>query len=207
MADLVPSADAFLSVLRGRRSVRRFRPDPVSDEAIAAMAEAASWAPSAQNRQAYRLVAVTSPERIRELAEAVRAESELLKRALPDRVPSAYIDNFLHFQGAPLVFAPFHRAGLDPLKAMGLDHPAVGQAELDALSSVAAAIQNLLLCAHALGLAACWMTGPLIAASALARILEVPAGWKLTALIPVGTAAESPAAPRRRPIEQLLRRM
>jgi nitroreductase len=207
MTDPMRSADALLSLLRGRRSIRRFRPDPVPEEAVLAMVEAACWAPSARNRQAYRLVAVTSPERIRAMTEAVRAESERLRAALGERVPGAYLDNFLHFAGAPLIFAPFHRAGADPLRAIGVDHPAAGQVELDTLSSVAAAIQNLLLCAHALGLGACWMTGPLVAADALAGILDVPGGWKLSALIPVGIPAESPAPPRRRAVDQLLRRM
>ncbi len=206
MTDATSSLDTLLSLLRGRRSIRRFRPDPVPDEAIVAMAEAASWAPSARNRQAWRLVAVTTAGQIQAMTEAVEAEGRRLRAALGDRVPGAYLDDFLHFAGAPLVFAPFHRAGPDPLRALGIDHPATGQVELDALSSVAAAIENLLLCAHALGLGACWMTGPLVAADALARLLEVPAGWRLSALVPVGFPAEAPAPPRRRPLEQLLRR-
>jgi nitroreductase len=72
---------------------------------------------------------------------------------------------------------------------------------------VAAAIENLLLCAHALGLGACWMTGPLVAAEALAAILEVPRGWTLSALVPVGRPAERPATPPRRPRDALVRRL
>jgi nitroreductase len=207
MTESTPSPDALLALLRARRSIRRFQPEPVPEDAIARMAEAASWAPSARNRQAFRLVAVTSSERIRAMAQAVEEESGKLRAAFGNRVPGAYLDNFLHFAGAPLVFVPFHRAGLDPLRAMGVDHPVAGQVEADALSSVSAAIQNLLLCAQALGLGACWMTGPLVAAEALAQLLEVPNGWRLSALIPVGFPAEAPATPRRRSVEQMLRRL
>ncbi len=207
MTDATPSLATLFSLLRGRRSIRRFRPDRVPDDAVVAMVEAASWAPSARNRQAHRFIAVSSPERIRAMAEAVQAEGERLRAAVGDRVPGTRVEDFLHFAGAPLVLVPFHRASPDPLRALGLDHPVVGQAELDALSSVSAAIQNLLLCAHALGLGACWMTGPLVAADALARILDIPAGWRISALVPVGFPAESPAPPRRRPVDHLLRRL
>ena len=207
MTDVTPALAALSSILRGRRSIRRFRPDPVSDDAVMAMAEAASWAPSARNRQAWRLVAVSSAERIRAMAEAVQAEGARLRAVLGERAPGGFLEDFLHFAGAPLVFAPFHRASPDPLRALGVEHPVAGQVELDSLSSVAAAVQNLLLCAHALGLGACWMTGPLVAAGALRRILEVPDGWKVSALVPVGLPAEAPAPPRRRSLERLLRRL
>ncbi len=206
MSDLSSSA-ALLSLLRGRRSIRRFRPDPVPEEAVLAMAEAASWAPSARNRQGYRLAAVASAERIGAMAEAVRVESARLREALRDRVPDAYVENFLHFANAPLVFAAFYRTGVHLQRAVGADSSASQQIAADALSSMAAAIQNLLLCAHALGLGACWMTAPLIAEAALAPILQVPDGWKLSALIPVGFPAEEPPAPPRRRLDQILRRL
>jgi len=202
--------EALLALLRARRSVRRFHPDPVSEEEEAALVEAASWAPSAGNRQAYRLLLVRSPERIAAMAGAVRAEVERLRGALrPDARADAgaYLDEFLHFAGAPLVVAPIHRGGRDLLAAAGASGPGLHRGEADALASVAAAMQNLLLCAAAMGLGACWMTGPLVAAPALAAILEVPAGWTLSALIPVGRPAENPAPPPRRRREQMVRKV
>jgi hypothetical protein len=51
------------------------------------------------------------------------------------------------------------------------------------------------------------MTGPLVAAGALAGVLEVPRGWTLSALVPVGLPAEQPAPPPRRRPETLVRQM
>src|SRR5512133_1994392 len=193
-------ADDLLALLRARRSVRRFRTDPVTDDQLAALVEAARWAPSASNRQAWRLLLVTSPARIAAMADAVRAEVTRLRAAVRADAAEelgAYLENFLHFSGAPLVVAPIHRGGLDLLQAASGPGAGPSGRDADALSSVAAAVENLLLCAHALGLGACWMAGPLVAAEALRPILEVPPGWTLSALVPVGRPAEEPAAPPR----------
>ncbi len=210
MSDPLPTPAALLALLRSRRSVRRFRPDPLSEDEIATLAEAAVWAPSAGNRQAYRLLAITSRERISAMAEAVGAEVARLRGLVrPDSAArvGAYLQNFLHFSAAPLVVAPIHRTGIDLLGAARGDPGSSARSDADALASVAAAIQNLLLCAHAMGLGACWMTGPLAAAPALASILEVPRGWALSALVPVGRPAEDPAPPPRRTAGQILRRL
>jgi hypothetical protein len=51
------------------------------------------------------------------------------------------------------------------------------------------------------------MTGPLVAAEPLRAILEVPAGWSLSALVPVGRPTEAPPPPPRRSADQLVRRL
>jgi nitroreductase len=77
----------------------------------------------------------------------------------------------------------------------------------DTTASVAAALTQLLLAAHALGLGACWMTGPLVAAAELRALLAVPDGWELAALVPLGYPAEQPAPPRRRALGRLWQRV
>ena len=52
--------------------------------------------------------------------------------------------------------------------------------------STALAVENLLLTAHALGLGASGMTGPLLATDQLAELLHVPPSWHFVAVIPVG---------------------
>ena len=201
--------EVLLATLRGRRSVRRFLPDPVPEEGIEALVEAARWAPSASNRQAYRLLLVTNPELRAALAAAVEAAARMLCAELrEDMRPwgGHYAAHFTHFAEAPLLVVPIHRAGGDLLRAAGAARGGE-RGEADALQSVAAAIQNLLLAAHTLGLGACWMTGPLVAEPALSRLLAVPRGWRISALIPVGVPAERPPAPPRRAAARLVRRV
>jgi nitroreductase len=211
---LTSEYDTLLPLLRGRRSIRRFRPDPVPEETIEKILEAARWAPSAGNRQAFRLLVVRSRERLEAMAAAVEeAIHSVWKRLRSDAksTAGAYLENFTHFGSAPLVVVPIHRGGIDLLRS-SMDseqaRPAApSRAEADALCSVSAAVMNLLLAAHTLGLGACWMTGPLLAASELARLLEVPTGWTISALIPVGTPAEAPEAPPRRELDRLVVRI
>jgi nitroreductase len=194
--------EAFLELARRRRSVRRFEARGVPGPLVDRLLEAASLAPSAGNRQPYRLIVASARATIeameRAVVEAVRA---IVEGARPDRAADleAYTRSFLVFADAPLLFAPIHRAGVDPLGA------ALAASGLEAISSVSAAIMSLLLAAEACGLGACWMTGPLVAAPALRAILEVPEGWDLSALVPVGYPAERPPAPPRRPLARLVR--
>jgi nitroreductase len=205
----------LLEVLRSRRSVRRFMPEPLPAEAVMQLLDAARWAPSAGNRQSWRVLAVTNRALIDRMGEAVSARTAEVRGDLHPaaaRVAGSYLDAFTHFTGAPLVLVFIHRGGPDLLRAVRRSRieghetaPASLDPEASALASAAAAIQNLLLAAHVLGLGACWMTGPLLAADDLSLLLDVPQGWRLTALIPVGRPAETPEPPPRRPIDRLVR--
>ena len=60
-----------------------------------------------------------------------------------------------------------------------------------ATQSVAMAVQNLVLTAHALGLGACWMCAPLFVPETVRDILKLDAAWEPQALITVGYPAEA----------------
>ncbi|HEY3354234.1 MAG TPA: nitroreductase family protein [Polyangia bacterium] len=201
--------DQVLELLRGRRSVRRFRPEPVPAAMLDEVLEAARWAPTAGNRQSFRLLVVTAAPVIAAMGAAVRAETARLRAALRPEMAGqvgAYLGSFEHFTGAPAVVVTIYRPGLDLLAAATGVAGASDRPERDALASAAAVTTYLLLAAHAAGLGTCWMTGPCVAAEALREVLQVPAGWSIAALVPVGFPAEAPAAPPRRPLAQLVLR-
>jgi nitroreductase len=204
---------ALLETIRDRRSIRRFEQTPVSEPLLQQILEAARWAPSAGNRQALRFLVVRDRATIEALAQGVREATAELGSQLRDGLAAdtvAYMKSFEHFSGAPVLVVPIYRQGVDLLRAgqrpEGGESPPAAR-ELDAISSVSAATMNLLLAAHALGLGACWMTGPLVAEASLAQTLGVPQGWRVAALIPVGYPAETPEAPRRRPLASLVRHL
>jgi nitroreductase len=62
----------FLDLARTRRSIRRYRPDPVEREVILNVLEAARWAPSAVNSQPWHFIVVTDPATRQRLAEKAR---------------------------------------------------------------------------------------------------------------------------------------
>lgn len=103
--------------------------------------------------------------------------------------------------GAPLLIV----ACLAPADLHVYPDPARQRAEWTlGVQSVAAAIQNLLLAADALGLGAGWMCAPLFCPDVVRQCLSLPAGWEPQALLVVGWPDEAPAAAPRRPPAELI---
>jgi len=73
--------------------------------------------------------------------------------------------------------------------------------ELYCLQDTAAATQNLLLAAHAMGLAACWVGA--FRESSVRDVLSLPESLRPVAIIAVGTAEQQPDTPARRPIHEI----
>ena len=69
MIDDYPSPESLLSLLKGRRSIRRYRPDPVPDEMVEQLLEAGRWAPSASNRQPWEFIVVRDEAIRQQVAE------------------------------------------------------------------------------------------------------------------------------------------
>ena len=65
------SYNSFLELVKKRRSVRRFKPDPVPDEDIEKIIDAARWAPSGFNTQPWEFVVVREKELKDKIIDAV----------------------------------------------------------------------------------------------------------------------------------------
>jgi nitroreductase len=203
--------EVLLEHLSARRSVRRFREDAPPREVLARLVEAAVTAPSASNKQPWRFLVVTDRARITLLAEAVRAAVERIASHVPAEAFRSYGDYFTRFEAAPALIVPLHRTltilsnladdALDPADRARIER----MEQQSGLIGTSLALQNLLLMAHALGLGASGMTGPLVADDRLRALLDVPPSWNITALVPVGWPAEAPAPTSRKPAESVIR--
>jgi nitroreductase len=208
-----PSALAWLT---SRRSVRAFDSRPVPRAALKRLVEAATTAPSSTNRQPWRFAVVTAPGLRRAVAEAVRARSDEMK----DVIRSGHhgddfrdYSDFFHepLAGAAAIVVPQYRVYPDLiasfLAASGappgrFETPAAMQAEL---CGVSAAVMALLLQAHAEGLGACWMAGPMVARAEVSELCGVRDPWRMVGAVAVGyPAAPPPEAPARRPIDRVV---
>jgi len=208
------SADGLMNLLAARRSVRRFKPDPVAEADLSRLIEAATLAPSASNKQPWRFLVVTSRSTIDAMADAVRSAVERIALAVPkdsEAAFRAYGDYFTRFSGAPAVIVPICRGPTILSHLASGDLGEGDRARIAAMESQSAligaslALENLLLMAHAMGLGASGMTGPLVADDRLRTLLEVPASWTIVALVPIGHPDEDPTPKDRKPAEKVTR--
>lgn len=166
----------FLDVVSARRSVRRFRDEPVAEEQLAKILEVCRAAPSAGNLQGYRIVVVRDPRRRQELAEAAYGQS--FAAAAP--VCLAFIADF------PCVA---RRYG--------------DRAELYAVQDATIAATHAVLAITDLGLASCWIGA--FDDEKMARALGVPQDCRPVAVLAVGHPDEAPGPRPRRELADLVR--
>jgi nitroreductase len=201
----------LFEAIQNRKSIRRFKQDPVSDEDIKKILDAGRFAPSASNTQPWSFIVIKDKALLRKMADAVR---EMVDRMAPyagseqeaQRL-AAYKNNFyVFFENAPVVIAvlmePYVSTGL--LARMGYNEKEAMRLRPDpGLQSVSAAIQNMLLAIHALGYGSCWMTGPLVAQEAFEQLLGYGKERFIAALLPVGVPDENPLARNRKPLDEI----
>lgn len=204
----------ILELMRKRRSIRRFTPDPPPDEILLKLVEAAVTAPSASNKQPWRFLIVKSKERIAAAVRRVEEERRRLSEMMDPEYLSDYenyAEHFTVFGGAPALIVPIYRC-FTGLSGILDEHAGEEYRRLlrslesqSAVISVSLAMQNLLLMARELEIGACCTTGPLIAGNRLADCFEVPEGWRILAVIAVGRPAEAPENPGRKPLKSVVK--
>lgn len=180
-----------LEALYQRRSIRRYQPVPVESERIVRVLDAAIWAPSAHNRQPWRFCVVQTQKQREALARVMGAR---LRRDLEaDGVPEAVIAadtgrSYARITGSPvLIVLCLSMIDMDTYR----DETRNRHEWTMAVQSAAMAGQNLLVAAHAEGLAACWMCAPLFCPDVVSDVLALPDDWHPQALITLGYAAET----------------
>lgn len=180
----------FQQLVRGRRSIRRYLPDPVAPALVEALLEAATWAPSAHNRQPWRFCVVTTPAAKAELSRQMGEQWR--KELAADGADPACVERRVATSHARLTSAPVLIVPSVSMEEMDRYADAErSQAEwIMAVQSVALACQNLLLAAHDAGLGACWLCAPLFVPDLVREVLHLPAGWQPQALITLGYPAE-----------------
>ncbi|HET7034881.1 MAG TPA: nitroreductase family protein [Thermomicrobiaceae bacterium] len=191
-------------LLRGRRSVRRLRPDPVQRALVEQVLEAGRWAPSPHGSQPWRFAVLTEPSARARLADAM-ADSWQHNLAM-DGQDAETIAKRLAGSRRRLLEAPV--LIMVSLYLEDLDHypdPERQAAETTmAIQSLGACVQNMLLMAYRLGLDAGWMCAPLFCPEVARDAIGLPDGELPQALLPLGYAAADPKRRPRRPLESLI---
>ncbi len=172
--------------LRTRRSIRRFKPDPVPDSVMQKILTTAAFAPSAHNRQPWRFVVITDCAIKQALAEAMALdfERDLTRDNLPPEKIQAQIKRSKErITSAPVaILLCLDMSEMDSYSDEKRNHAEYTMA----VQSVAAAGLQLLLAAHAEGLGGVWACWPLFAQETIQKTLNISETWEPQAMMFVG---------------------
>ncbi len=198
---------AAAQLIAARRSIRRYAPEPIPPEFVDELLRCAADAPSAHNRQPWRFAVVRDPGPKDRLARAMgeRLRADRLRDGDAAEAVEADVErSYRRITAAPVVVV---------VAATTADMDAYPDARrreaeyLMAVQSTAMAVQNLLLAAHAAGLATCWMCAPLFCPDAVRAVIALPADWQPQSIITLGLPAAAGKPRSRRPLAELVRRV
>ena len=190
--------------IKGRRSIRQYKENPVPQELIRKILEAGTYAPSGKNSQPWRFQVFTGEPKTK-LTTVFRSSLEEMKGIIGEKNMGSSYNTCSIMERAPVIVIVWNtQSGLKDrlgevvakiskrvkrLREFG--HPA-------ALQGVSAAIQNMLLTAHSLGLGSLWIGDICYAIDDLEKHLGKP--WELVAAVAIGWPTEEEASepPRKR---------
>ena len=199
---LSSSADLH-QLIRTRRSVRRFLPDPVPHALIERVLETGTFAPSAHNRQPWRFAVLTTPAAKTHLADAMGEDFRRDLRA--DGLSPEAVENQLTRSRTRLLEAPVVILLCLTMTDMDTypDEKRHRAEYLMATQSVALVGGTILLAAHAEGLGGVWVCAPLFAPDTVRRALSLPPDWEPQGMLLVGYPAKVPEARARKAVEEV----
>jgi nitroreductase len=200
--------------MRTTRAVRRLRPDPVPDEVLRRVLEAATWAPSGGNRQGWRIVAVRDAEKKRRLRDLYRGPWERYARGQRrqlERLPaearakgerSLRAADYLaeHLDAAPVILVFCFNPELLAITDLNLGRPSVVGG-----GSLYPAVQNLLLACRAEGLGCVLTTLLCLSEAEIRPLLDLPEQWATFAFVPIGYPQGTGHGPvSRKPVAEMV---
>jgi nitroreductase len=209
--------EAFKEILLGRRSIRRFTEQQVSVVDVKEIIDCARYAPSDTNSQTWQFIAVMNKDKIKEIEQLTWEQLHLKASAADEKgltkearlLTKSFGPYATAFSDAPVLIiclatpytSKFRDKIFDPI---GFVDEEVWAEE--GIKSSCLASQNLMLAAHAKGLATCPMTGPvLLAQEQLRAYLDIPAESQINMVISLGHPAEHPGKLPRKEVDDILR--
>ena len=201
--------DQFLGLAKRRRSIRQFKPDPIPDETVEKILEAARWAMSGANGQPWEFIVVDDKDTKAKLA-AVRNEAQQLTIAMErSRVSEMRQPRYREIEHT----VPKSILGDAPVIIVVCGDPRTAQASvLTRLcdrrwivdENVAATTQIIHLAAAACGLGSQWVTIDRFCEELMKPILGIPPIIRVFSMVPIGYPAYEPKLPYRRELKEIV---
>jgi nitroreductase len=189
--DSTDPSPSVIAAIQSRRTIKEFRSDPVPEETLWRILDAARWAPNHRLTEPWRIAIIGTQSR-EALADAL---ANLTASSQDPSVAAKAKDEARRkVMSSPVLLAVTCRLAETP-----------GQ-QVEDLAAVCAAVQNLQLAAWGEGIGTHWNTGKvtrLPETSALLKLLE--RGEQLVGFLYLGYPAQVPEPPKRRPIQDFVR--
>ncbi len=196
----------FLEVILSRSSVRWFKTEEISDEVVGKVLECGLRAPNAGGSEPWFFIVVKSPETRAQIHRLLlEAHRIYATSALKKPMPKDKVDRWMEKISEGMYYAPIYIAAYADLRRMTHNEGWTDIEKTFITQSVAAAIENILLAAHALGMGAVWLGVPLLMREAFDRILSPPEGCELQAIIALGIPSERPKTRPRRAVDEVVK--
>lgn len=177
------------------RAVRKLRPDPIPDDVLERVLQAACWAPTGGNQQPWRVVVVIDPDKKAGLQTIYQPEWARYSEGFMARLASLPAEELAKWER--VTAAGDHLAdhlAEAPAILMFCGNPkmmAITDAKLDRVSmvgggSVYPAVQNAMLACVAEGLGCTLTTLHCLREPDVKELLDIPDGWATLAMVPIG---------------------
>jgi nitroreductase len=198
---VMPSEMSLIDGINSLRSVRKFKPDPIPEDKLKIVLESASKAASASNTQPWEFVVV------RDAKGKTRLKEPMLRTWLERLAGGSGMSSKMRnvYDDATEMLRNTEKVPVIVYCCVDLNR--VGTSEEVRYASIYPAVQNLMLAAHALGLATCLTVHGSTSTrgeSEVKCILRIPEHVKVACLVYLGYPAIKLGHPKRKPIEKFV---
>ncbi|MEO0092255.1 MAG: nitroreductase family protein [candidate division WOR-3 bacterium] len=164
----------FYDVIRTRKSIRAYKPDPIPDEVLNRILEAGRLAPSAKNIQPWKFIVIKDQQIKKDLVSACRNQEFIGQ--------------------APVVICAvaLEKIAWGRMGGYWSSYPV----------DVAIALEHIILAAANEGLGTCWIGA--YDENEVKKILRIPEDVKIIALTPIGYPAQDPSPKPRKPLSEII---
>jgi nitroreductase len=199
----------FKEVLSKRVSIRSFKKEEVPTDVLRELVIRASLAPSINNSQPWKFIAIKNENLLKNMAEIVHKKiREMFPTETEENVVNA-VDKFSTFFGnAPALIVVLNK----PYEAIVdtiLENTEYSHDEINRLrnypnvQTIGAAIEHIILSAFDLGYGSCWLTGLLIARDELQKILKIEEPYSIAACVAIGKSSVSIPPKEKKSIDEI----
>jgi len=200
----------FLNVIYTRRSIRKYKDQDIPSDILKKILEAGRWAPSGENAQPWRFVIVKDRKK-REILGRIAASGSG-RRFKAEYISGKMQKRLSKFSSEETRKRVYRRLISGEVSAFLKDAPVnivvVSRRDVwDAPYDCSAAVENILLAAHALGLGGCWVVAPTADIRdeiKVKELLNIPDEYTVYCVIALGYPAEQPKPRPRLPLEEIV---